>query len=80
MLTMKKESLVVRVSRDKRDQYESDGWRGCCKKVWRRSAPAMLKDGSGPSKNVRIDPVPERANRPTGKVYVLSKHYPTSKY
>ena len=67
MITLKKKAeqadLVVRVSSFEQEQYLEDGWHPCPKKVWRRSAPAMRKDGSGPSTRVRIDPVRARRER-----------------
>lgn len=64
MICMKKKTehadLVVRIDHADFDRYVEDGWLPCTKKVWRRSRWATKKDGSGPSKRVRIDPIRER--------------------
>lgn len=64
LYTMKKSAqhgdLVVRVCETKTAEYLEDGWHLCPVKVWRRSKPAMKKDGTGYSKRVRLDPVRHR--------------------
>jgi hypothetical protein len=84
MITLRKRTkngdLVTRTSNvDEARKLKADGWRPCSKKVWSRASPATKKDLSGPSKNIRIDSVGGRKERPVGKTFLLSRHMPTGK-
>lgn len=78
MQTMKKQTpdadIVVRVPATEVSVYLERGWLPCPKKVWKRSSWATLKDMSGPSKRVRVDPLRERKqNAPTVATHARRK-------